>query len=198
MCSKRRRPRQGEMRRVLPRIPSATAGHHKPETLITQRRLLFACRAAPRKTTNTHEPEPDPTRPDPIRPHHTTPHTMFAANARRTVLRAAGAAGAPRAPSVFASYSAYHRLLSTLAILEQREGALNHGSLSAFTAAKKLGGPIHGFIAGSNIKPVAAEAAKVDGVEKIIAVDNVAYDKVRSSSPTHRPRGFRPPAGPRR
>ncbi|KAJ3961043.1 Electron transfer flavoprotein alpha-subunit [Colletotrichum tropicale] len=68
-------------------------------------------------------------------------------------------------------------LLSTLALLEQREGQLNHGSLSAITAAKKLGGPIHGFVAGSNIKGVAEEAAKVEGVEKIIAVDNSAYDK---------------------
>ncbi|KAK1516169.1 electron transfer flavoprotein domain-containing protein [Colletotrichum paranaense] len=69
-------------------------------------------------------------------------------------------------------------LLSTLAILEQREGQLNHGSLSAITAAKKLGGSIHGFVAGSNIKGVADEAAKVEGVEKVIAVDNAAYDKV--------------------
>lgn len=68
-------------------------------------------------------------------------------------------------------------LLSTLALLEQREGQLNHGSLSAITAAKKLGGPIHGFVAGSNIKGVAEEAAKVEGVEKIVAVDNSAYDK---------------------
>ncbi|KAK2064302.1 electron transfer flavoprotein domain-containing protein [Colletotrichum caudatum] len=68
-------------------------------------------------------------------------------------------------------------LLSTLAILEQREGQLNHGSLSAITAAKKLGGPIHGFVAGSNIKGVADEAAKVEAVEKIIAVENAAYDK---------------------
>ncbi|KAF9881397.1 electron transfer flavoprotein subunit alpha [Colletotrichum karsti] len=68
-------------------------------------------------------------------------------------------------------------LLSTLALLEQREGQLNHGSLSAITAAKKLGGPVHGFVAGSNIKAVAEEAAKVDGVEKIIAVDNAAYEK---------------------
>ncbi|KAF4907412.1 putative electron transfer flavoprotein subunit alpha [Colletotrichum viniferum] len=68
-------------------------------------------------------------------------------------------------------------LLSTLALLEQREGQLNHGSLSAITAAKKLGGPIHGFVAGSNIKGVAEEAAKAEGVEKIIAVDNSAYDK---------------------
>lgn len=67
-------------------------------------------------------------------------------------------------------------------MLEQRDGKLNHGSLSAITAAKELGGPIHGFIAGSNIKSAAEEAAKVDGVEKIVAVENEAYEKV--SSPT--------------
>lgn len=72
------------------------------------------------------------------------------------------------------------RLLSTLAVLEQKNGTLNQGSLSAFTAAKKLGGAVHGFIAGSNISDAARDAAKVDGVEKIITVDNAAYDKVWS------------------
>ena len=74
--------------------------------------------------------------------------------------------------------SALQRLLSTLAVLEQNNGKLNTGSLSAITAAQKLGGPIHAFVAGGNIKPVAEEAAKVEGVEKIIAVDNSAYDRV--------------------
>lgn len=99
---------------------------------------------------------------------------------KRTALRAAGAV--PRTQSVFSNLgpSALQRLLSTLAVLEQREGKLNHGSLSAITAAKSLGGPVHGFVAGSNIKSVAEEAAKVDGVEKILAVDNAAYDKVGS------------------
>lgn len=82
----------------------------------------------------------------------------------------------PNAPSIQAV--ALRRLLSSLAILEQRDGKLNHGSLSAISAAKKLGGPVHGFIAGSNVKPVAEEAAKVEGVEKIIAVENGAYEKV--------------------
>ena len=82
--------------------------------------------------------------------------------------------------SPLASFSpaALRRLASTLAVLEQREGKLNHGSLSAITAAKKIGGPVHAFVAGSSIKPVADEAATADGVEKIIAVDNGAYDKV--------------------
>ncbi|KAH6659770.1 putative electron transfer flavoprotein alpha chain precursor [Truncatella angustata] len=102
---------------------------------------------------------------------------MFSA-ARTTAVRSAR--NLPQATSVFASPyspSALHRLLSTLAVLEQRDGQLNHGSLSAVTAARKLGGSVHAFVAGANINAVANEAAKVDGVEKIIAVDNAAYDK---------------------
>lgn len=70
------------------------------------------------------------------------------------------------------------RLLSTLAVLEQKDGQLSHGSLSAFTAAKQLGGTVHGFIAGNNINAAAQDAARVEGVEKILVVDSAAYDKV--------------------
>ncbi|KAH7327886.1 electron transfer flavoprotein domain-containing protein [Stachybotrys elegans] len=96
--------------------------------------------------------------------------------ARRTVARSAGRLieGAPAL--AFRCYTR-QRLLSTLAVLEQRDGKLNAGSLSAFTAAQKLGGPVHGFIAGSSVGAAAEEAAKVDGVEKIIVVDNAAYEK---------------------
>ena len=73
--------------------------------------------------------------------------------------------------------SAIARLASTLAILEQREGKLNSASLGAVTAGQKLGGSVHGFIAGGNIKAVAESAAKVNGLEKIIMVDNAAYDR---------------------
>ncbi|KYK59712.1 electron transfer flavoprotein alpha-subunit [Drechmeria coniospora] len=69
------------------------------------------------------------------------------------------------------------RFLSTLAILEQRDGQLNAGSLSALTAAAKLGGTVHGFIAGSKASAAAEQAAKVGGVEQIITVDNEAYEK---------------------
>lgn len=82
--------------------------------------------------------------------------------------------------SAFFSPAALRRLASTLAILEQREGKLNHGSLSAISAAQKVGGPVHGFVAGSSIKAVADEAATAEGVEKIISVDSGAYDKVES------------------
>ncbi|KAM7204440.1 hypothetical protein V8F20_003556 [Naviculisporaceae sp. PSN 640] len=75
------------------------------------------------------------------------------------------------------SPAALRRLLSALAVLEQKDGKLNMGSLSAITAAQKLGGSVHAFVAGSGIKAVAEEASKVAGVEKIVAVDNGAYDK---------------------
>lgn len=69
------------------------------------------------------------------------------------------------------------RLASTLAILEQREGGLNTASLGAVTAGRKIGGSIHGFIAGKNVGKLAEEAAKVNGLEKIIKVENEAYER---------------------
>jgi electron transfer flavoprotein alpha subunit len=77
--------------------------------------------------------------------------------------------------------SSLSRLLSTLAVLEQRDGKLNSGSLCAVTAAKKLGGSVTGFVAGGNIKSVAEQAAKGNGMEKVVMVDNTAYDRVRKS-----------------
>ncbi|KAK4062697.1 uncharacterized protein Triagg1_9815 [Trichoderma aggressivum f. europaeum] len=67
--------------------------------------------------------------------------------------------------------------LSTLAILEQRDGQLIQGSLSAVTAGVKLGGSVHAFLAGSSVSTAAEQAAKVNGLEKIITVENGAYDK---------------------
>lgn len=76
-------------------------------------------------------------------------------------------------------------LLSTLAILEQRDGQLNQGSLSAITAAKKLGGSVHAFIAGSDVSGAAQEAAKVAGIEKVVKVSNNAYEKVLTDQLHH-------------
>ena len=74
--------------------------------------------------------------------------------------------------------SAFVRVLSSLAVLEQREGKLQTASLSAVTAAQKLGGPITAFVAGSQVRSVAEEAAKIKGIEKIIMVENGMYDRV--------------------
>lgn len=70
------------------------------------------------------------------------------------------------------------RLLSSLAVLEQKDGKLQQSSLSAVTAAQKVGGSLVGFVAGSGIRAVAEEASKVKGLNKIIMVENDAYDKV--------------------
>ena len=74
--------------------------------------------------------------------------------------------------------SAFVRILSSLAVLEQREGKLQTTSLSAVTAAQKLGGPVTGFVAGSRVRSVAEEAAKIKGIGKIIMVENGMYDRV--------------------
>jgi electron transfer flavoprotein alpha subunit len=94
-----------------------------------------------------------------------------ALRASRTQLRSSTATTVPH-------ISALARLLSSLAVLEQRDGKLNVSSLAAVTAAQKLGGSVTGIVAGSGIKAVAEEAAKVKGLDNIIFVENGAYDKV--------------------
>jgi electron transfer flavoprotein len=78
----------------------------------------------------------------------------------------------PYSPSTMA------RFLSSLAILEQRNGALESSSLSSVAAAQKLGGSVTAFVAGSGAKSAAEQAAKVKGVEKILYIENSAYDRV--------------------
>ena len=98
--------------------------------------------------------------------------------ARSTALKQARTQIRPTQSISIPQLSALARLLSSLAVLEQRDGTLNPSSLAAVTAAQKLGGSITGFVAGAGTKAVANEAAKVKGLDKIIYVDNAAYDKV--------------------
>ncbi|KAI9890217.1 MAG: Electron transfer flavoprotein alpha-subunit [Vezdaea aestivalis] len=78
------------------------------------------------------------------------------------------------------SRQSLHRLLSTLAVLEQRDGQLQNGSLSAITAGIKLGGSITAFVAGSQAKKVADAASKINGLTNVVVVENAAYNKVDS------------------
>lgn len=86
--------------------------------------------------------------------------------------------GRLRSACYSANLSQTRLLLSTLAVLEQRDGQLNKGSLGAITAAKKLGGSVHAFIAGTDATAAAQEASKTEGLEKILAVNSGAYEKV--------------------
>ncbi|KAF2221070.1 electron transfer flavo protein-like protein subunit alpha [Elsinoe ampelina] len=96
--------------------------------------------------------------------------------ARHTALRQARSSVLNASRPTF-SQSSLARLLSTLAILEQRDGKLNPSSLAAVTAGTQLGGSVTGILAGKNAKAVAEEAAKVEGIEKILYIENEAYDK---------------------
>ena len=78
----------------------------------------------------------------------------------------------------FTSSSRYYRFNSTLAILEQRDGKLQQSALGVVAAASKLGNPVTAFVTGSKAKEVAEQAAKVEGVSKVIYVNNGAYDRV--------------------
>lgn len=82
--------------------------------------------------------------------------------------------------------SAFARFLSSLAILEQRNGTLEAGSLTSVAAAQKLGGSVTAFLAGTGAKSAAEQAAKVKGIENILYVENGAYDRVRRRKSTRR------------
>ncbi|KAL6708044.1 Electron transfer flavoprotein alpha-subunit [Coniothyrium glycines] len=97
--------------------------------------------------------------------------------ARRTALRTARTRVAPLHPIVAPQYCASARLASTLAVLEHKDGKIVSQSLAAITAGTKLGGSITAFVAGGGVKSAAEEAAKSKGVEKVIYVDNAAYDR---------------------
>jgi electron transfer flavoprotein alpha subunit len=69
------------------------------------------------------------------------------------------------------------RLLSTLVVLEQRGGQLENGYLNVISAARKIGGSIHGFIAGADVEKAAKDAARVQGIDRILTINNARYDK---------------------
>ncbi|KIV84141.1 hypothetical protein PV11_06114 [Exophiala sideris] len=96
---------------------------------------------------------------------------------RHSALRALRAQSCTKSIFAQSQPSSLARLLSTLALIEQKDGKLNTGSLAAVTAGLKLGGSVHGFVAGKSAKSVAQEVAKVKGLEKVIAVENEAYER---------------------
>ena len=66
--------------------------------------------------------------------------------------------------------------MTTLLFVEHGNGQIKDGTLKALTAAKDIGGPIHALVLGSESRPVADAAAKLDGVEKVLVAEDAAYD----------------------
>jgi electron transfer flavoprotein alpha subunit len=65
--------------------------------------------------------------------------------------------------------------MSILVIAEHDNAALRPATLNAVTAAKAIGGDIVVLVAGADCAAVAAAAAAVSGVSKVLLADNSAY-----------------------
>lgn len=64
--------------------------------------------------------------------------------------------------------------MTTLLVAEHAGGALNDATAKALTAAAKLGGDVHVLVAGNGARAVAAEAAKLSGVAKVLVAESDA------------------------
>ncbi len=65
--------------------------------------------------------------------------------------------------------------MSALVIAEHDNKSLKRATLHAVTAAKALGGEVDLLVAGAGAQGVAAQAAKVAGVRKVLHADDPAY-----------------------
>ncbi len=61
--------------------------------------------------------------------------------------------------------------MAILVLAEHTNSALGSATAKAVTAAKQLGGDVHVLVAGSGAAAAAAEAAKLDGVAKVLLAD---------------------------
>ncbi|MEY1661878.1 electron transfer flavoprotein subunit alpha/FixB family protein [Isoalcanivorax beigongshangi] len=65
--------------------------------------------------------------------------------------------------------------MSILVYAEHDNAALKSVTLNVISAAKAIGGDITVLVAGQGCAAVAEEAAKIDGVSKVLLADNAAY-----------------------
>jgi electron transfer flavoprotein alpha subunit len=66
--------------------------------------------------------------------------------------------------------------MTTLLLAKHDNAKLNDATRKGLTAAKALGAPVHVLVAGTGVRAVAEEAAKLDGVEKVLLVDAPIYE----------------------
>ncbi|QKV20292.1 electron transfer flavoprotein subunit alpha/FixB family protein [Oricola thermophila] len=64
--------------------------------------------------------------------------------------------------------------MTILLIAEHDNATLSDQTAKALTAAKEIGGDVHVLVAGKDAKPAADEAAKLDGVAKVLLADDAA------------------------
>ncbi len=72
--------------------------------------------------------------------------------------------------------------MSVLIIADHDSANIKSATLNTVTAAKELGDDLHLLVAGSGCKAVAEQAAKIDGVTKVLLCDNPAYEHAMPES----------------
>jgi len=73
--------------------------------------------------------------------------------------------------------------MTTLLIAEHDNASLKDATAKALTAAKALGGDVHVLVAGKDCRAVAEEAAKLDGVAKVLLAEGEGLEH-RLAEPT--------------
>ena len=68
--------------------------------------------------------------------------------------------------------------MASLVIAEHDNTTLKEATGKVVTAATQLGGPVHVLVAGQGCDAVAAAAAKIAGVEKVLVADDALYAKM--------------------
>jgi len=66
--------------------------------------------------------------------------------------------------------------MPTLLIAEHDNASLKDVTAKALTAARQLGEAVHVLVAGPGARPAAEAAARLEGVEKVLVVDDARYD----------------------
>ena len=72
--------------------------------------------------------------------------------------------------------------MSKLVIAEHDNSNLKPATLNTVAAANVIGGAVHILVAGSSCQSVADEAAAAEGIEKVILVDDSAYENQLAES----------------
>jgi len=67
--------------------------------------------------------------------------------------------------------------MAVLLIAEHDNNALKDATHKALTAAAQMGGDVHVLVAGNNAGAAAAQAAKLDGVKKVLHVDSATLER---------------------
>lgn len=74
---------------------------------------------------------------------------------------------------------------SCLVVAEHDNTAISQGTLSAITAASKIGGDVTVLVAGKGIDDVAKSAASVNGVSKVLSADNEGLEHTMAEPMAH-------------